>query len=65
MIEKNLWKEKAKERRMENKKLKTRITELIESRDKWKIKAKLNAERILELETEKKALKNNVKKNEK
>jgi regulator of replication initiation timing len=33
------WKEKAKTRRLENKKLKKRINELLESRDKWKEKA--------------------------
>jgi len=33
------WKEKAKERSLENKKLKKRIKELSQNRDKWKNKA--------------------------
>ena len=35
----NAWKEKAKTRRLENKRLKQRIEELSESRDNWKQRA--------------------------
>jgi len=41
----NIWKEKAVERRVENKALKKRLKELIKSRDNWRNKAvKLKAE---------------------
>ncbi len=57
------WKEKAKERRLENKKLKSRIMELTGGRDTWKEKASLRLEKISELEKENRGLKNTVKKN--
>ena len=47
------WKDKAKDRRLENKALKKRLQELTTSRDKWKVKAQ---QRQAELEQTKQQL---------
>lgn len=48
------WKEKAKERRSENKALKKRIQELTESRDMWRARALEKGETDFEENNEKK-----------
>jgi hypothetical protein len=39
MQDENYWKELALSRRLENKALKARIVEIIDGREKWKVKA--------------------------
>ena len=48
----NNWKSKAKQRRMENMKLKKRNEEILKSRNRWKSKAKRNEEKINKLNEE-------------
>jgi non-ribosomal peptide synthetase component E (peptide arylation enzyme) len=43
MKDENYWKELALSRRLENKALKARIVEIIDGREKWKVKA-MNAQ---------------------
>ena len=54
-----VWKEKAKERRLENKILKQRVKEITTSRDSWKDKAKKMNKRSNELGKENINHKNN------
>lgn len=54
------WKEKAKERRFENKFLKQRVKEVLLSRDAWKQKALDRRAKLKALEQELKELKKNL-----
>ena len=57
------WKDRAKNRRIENKSLKKRIKELTISRDNWKIKTKKFQEKYEDAEKSLKSLEKAFKKN--
>ena len=57
----NDWKERAIERRYENKELKKRINEITDSRDKWKVKYMSNKSEVVILRAEMDAIKKKIK----
>lgn len=61
MTEKD-WKDKASERRIENKMLKKRVKEITTGRDKWKEKAMERKDEITALKRQTELIKKNIQK---